>query len=146
MDWSKLAMALFNKNPWENSPLPKGELSERIMDTYTSSTVSIPPLAMLPKDHKVVEGPIPAARPVCLCTSSINLRPSDILSEVLTPIARVEGRGIESESTEESLFHIDEANRKVREEYSRGEDTEGELVIGSYLMFTSPTIFLSISE
>ena len=77
------------------------------------------------------KGKVPSARPVCLCTSSINLRPSDILSEVLTPIARVEGRGIESESTEESLFYIDEANIKVREEYSRGEDTEGELVIGS---------------
>ena len=30
----------------------KGERNrERVMDMYTSSTVSIPPLAMLPKDH-----------------------------------------------------------------------------------------------
>ena len=44
---------------------------ERVMDAYTSNMVSIPPLAMLPKDHKKVEGPVPASRPVCLCTSSI---------------------------------------------------------------------------
>ena len=73
---------------------------ERVMDTYSTDTVSIPPLAMLPNDHKQMVGSVPTARPVCICTSSVNLRPSDILSEVLTPIAREEGREIESESTE----------------------------------------------
>ena len=67
---------------------------ERVMDTYSTDTVAIPPLAM-PKDHKVVQGPIPAARPVCLCTSSINLRPSDILSELIAPITREEGSKVE---------------------------------------------------
>ena len=89
---------------------------KRVMDTYMSETVSIPPLAMLPKDHKKVQGTVPAARPVCLCTSAINLRPSDILSEVLAPIAREEGKFVESESTEENIYYIDETNRKVREE------------------------------
>ena len=101
------------------------------MDKYTTSAASIPPLAMLPKDHKPVQGPIPATRPVCLCTSSINLRPSDILSEVLAPIAREEEKYIESESTEECLYHVDEANRLVREERSSGELVEGELIVGS---------------
>ena len=84
---------------------------ERVMDTYTSDTVSIPPLAMMSKDHKQMVGEAPATRPVCLCTSSVNLRSSDILSEILTPIARERGKGIESESTEESIYYLDEANR-----------------------------------
>ena len=62
-----------------------GRNRERVMDTYSTETVSIPPLAMMPKDHKQMVNNIPAVRPVCLCTSSVNLRPSDILSEVLIP-------------------------------------------------------------
>ena len=86
----------------------RGDLNrERVMDTYSTDTVAIPPLAMMPKDHKVVVGSVPAVRPVCLCTSTVNLRPSDILSEVLCPIAREEGRHIESKSTEESIYYVD---------------------------------------
>ena len=86
------------------------------MDTYTSDSVSIPPLAMMAKDHKNKVGDVPATRPVCLCTGSINIRPSDILSEVLIPIAREEGMEVECESTEETLYYVEEANRQVREE------------------------------
>ena len=53
-----------------------------------------------------------------MCTSSVNLRPSDILSEVLTPIAKEEGRHIESECTEESIYYVDKANEQIREEIS----------------------------
>ena len=52
---------------------------ERVMDTYTSDSVSIPPLAMMAKDHKKTVGDVPVTRPVCLCTGSINLRSSDII-------------------------------------------------------------------
>ena len=101
------------------------------MDTYTTDSVSIPPLAMLPKDHKQMVGSVPVARPVCLCTSSVNLRASDILSEVLAPIAREEGKELESESTEESIFYVDRANEKIREEYKRGIESDTMVVIGS---------------
>ena len=104
---------------------------ERVMDTYTTDTVSIPPLAMMPKDHKSMVGSVPAVRPVCLCTSSINLRASDILSEVLTPIAREEGKNIESESTEESIYYVDKANKEIREELERGIVSDTDIIIGS---------------
>ena len=86
---------------------------------------------MMAKDHKTKVGNVPATRPVCLCTSSINLRPSDILSDVLTPIAREGGVGIESESTEETIYYIDEANRQVREERERGIESDTDYIVGS---------------
>ena len=85
----------------------------------------------MPKDHKNKVGDIPATRPVCLCTGSINIRPSDILSDILTPIAKEEGKGIESESTEETLYYIEEANRQIREEWERGIESDTGVIVGS---------------
>ena len=93
------------------------------MDAYSTDTIAIPPLAPMPKDHKRTQGQVPATRPVCLCTESINVRPSDILSDILAPIAREEGRTVESESTEESLYYVAEANKRLKEENNQTEET-----------------------
>ena len=86
---------------------------------------------MMAKDHKNKVRDVPATRPVCLCTGSINIRPSDILSEVLTPIAREEGMEVECESTEETLYYVEEANRQVREEWERGIESDTSVIVGS---------------
>ena len=50
---------------------------------------------------------------------------------MLTPIAREEERQLESESTEESIYYIDKANKEIREEIERGIESETGVVIGS---------------
>ena len=99
------------------------------MEAYSTEVCAIPPLATMPKDHKETDSPVPKTRPVCLCSSSMNGRSSDILSDVLNPIGRERGRHIESESTEESLNYVKVANEKIKEMRKAG--IEMEMVIGS---------------
>ena len=72
---------------------------------------------------------MPKTRPVCLCSSSMNGRPSEILSDILVPVGRERGKYVESESTEESLYNLEKANETVREWKEKGEGID--LVIGS---------------
>ena len=83
----------------------------RMRETLINHTVQVPTMSLLVKDHKdVPEGALPPTRPVVSGCSSMNRNISDILSEVLEPVARQMEGVNEFLSTEESLNMVDQLN------------------------------------
>ena len=66
-----------------------GNNSERTMNAYSSSSCTVPPLSINPKDHKAREvNGDPKTRPICDGSQSMNCRLSDILCKILTPLLK----------------------------------------------------------
>ena len=75
-----------------------------------NKTAAIPNLSLLIKDHKPVQpGEIPKSRPVCSSQESMNIHLSNLMSEILDPLADNCG-GIETVSTEDLLSEVDKLN------------------------------------
>ena len=103
----------------------RGKNQERTLDAYSTTSCIIPPLSINPKDHKEGEkNGDPKSRPVCDGSSCQNSRLSDVLCEILTPVAKeMEGES-EVESSEELLNVIEKINDETRRKIEKREGKE----------------------
>ena len=88
--------------------------SGRHRETRINKSCNIPPLRLLVKDHKVWDpskGP-PQTRPVCSSNVGQNVHLSDIVSDVLEPVATAR-KTMEIISVEDWLSQVDAHNAKV---------------------------------
>ena len=84
--------------------------TKRFRETMLNKTAAIPNLSLLIKDHKPVKpGEIPKSRPVCASNESMNIHLSNLMSEILDPLAD-NCEGIETVSTEDLLSEVDQIN------------------------------------
>ena len=97
---------------------------DKVRNNLRSEQVSIPNLYALIKDHKeIVEGEPVKTRPVCGATESPNGQLSNILSDIINAITKVEDKlDTECRSSEEMRAGVNEVNNR------EGED---ERIIGS---------------
>ena len=88
---------------------------QRCKDSYHTLSGISPTFTVMPKDHKDMVGGIPKDRPLCKASSGscMNGRLSDLLTDLLTPVAREKGKHT-CRSTEGMLNHIEKANIKLR--------------------------------
>ena len=87
---------------------------DRHRETKINQSCSVPSMYLLVKDHKVwspEEGP--KSRPVCGVNSWMNVHFSDVVSEVLEPIATARKGTAEVISTDDMLSKANEYNDKV---------------------------------
>ena len=89
---------------------------ERMFNNLIVSGVDIPEMSLLVKDHKIWQResdiPVPT-RPVVSGNVNINTHLSELISEILEPIA-LELEGNEIQSSEEALARIDSLNSYVK--------------------------------
>ena len=91
---------------------------DKVRSNLRSEQVSIPNLYALIKDHKeIVEGEAVKVRPVCGATESPNGQLSNILSDFINAITKVEDKyNTECRSSEEMRAGVDEVNNREGEE------------------------------
>ena len=89
---------------------------DRVLDKVTSQGCEVPPMYLLLKDHKKVspDSLIPT-RPVVSGCSSMSVHITNILSDILEPLARRLGIEYEFQSTEDLLAKIDNYNDRLQE-------------------------------
>ena len=87
----------------------------RVRDCYHTLSGITPVFTTMPKDHKEMSGEVPPNRPLCKASTSscMNGRLSDILTDLLTPIAKEKGVHT-CKSTEGMLHNISETNKILR--------------------------------
>ena len=94
----------------------KGE--QRVRSTMNEGITVIPKMSNLTKDHKattVINGEeVPATRPICNATVTMNQRILNTLTEVLGGLFKSEEKTCEATSTEDMLYQVEELNRKIR--------------------------------
>ena len=86
---------------------------DRMRESLIHKSHQIPVMSLLVKDHKA-NGPdgLPSTRPVVGACKGMNVPLSDLLSELLEPIASTLESSGEAISSEHMLNSIDELNRK----------------------------------
>ena len=99
---------------------------ERLRRAMHEKSTIIPPLVLQQKDHKAIKDGIPAVRPVCEASRTINQRMSDMLTDVLQA-EYATGHTTEAISTEDFLSKIEGMNHRIR----KGEIDSENLTIGS---------------
>ena len=122
IDWdtAKYLKNQVNSHMWWLSRIvsyAKNTDQERMQNNLTVSGIDIPEMSLLVKDHKPWQEdsgkPVPT-RPVVSGNVNINTHLSELLSEILEPVA-LELEGYEVQSSEEALAKIDELNKYIRE-------------------------------
>ena len=85
--------------------------TERVLDTIADHGVEVPPMYLLVKDHKKVDGSgLPPTRPVVSACASMGVHLTNVLSDILEPLANKIGTSFEFISTEDLLSKIDKHN------------------------------------
>ena len=90
---------------------------ERMTNNLMVSDLDLPQMNILIKDHKSwtqQSGKVVPSRPVVSGNCSINTHLSELISEIVEPIA-LEADGSEVQSSEELLHMIDDVNNKISE-------------------------------
>ena len=85
----------------------------RMRETLLRKSYQVPPLSLLIKDHKVMnEEGLPSTRPVVSACRGMNVPLSDLLSEILEPLARDLMNSNKVISSEHLLNMIDSLNKE----------------------------------
>ena len=87
---------------------------KRVNGAYYTEAGVVPVLSTMVKDHKPLEEGQPKTRPVVSCSTSVNGRLSEFVSDVLVPVA-IAQHSDECLSSEEMLYHVGEAAGEIRE-------------------------------
>ena len=101
--------------------------SDRIRETMLNNSLSLCPLYLLYKDHKGwtwEKGPVPPTRPVASGNRGMNMHLSEILSDILEPVADGVENTCEVISTEDMVARLLRVDRSLEnwseEEWLRG--------------------------
>ena len=77
------------------------------------------------KDHKVITpGQLPKTRPIVSSGAGMNCQLSNILSELLEPIAEMSTNSKEVISSEDLLSRVDKINKKLKKRQAMGDNTD----------------------
>ena len=106
--------------------------SDRMRETMLNNSLSLCPLYLLFKDHKgwsLAKGPVPPTRPVASGNRGMNMHLSEILSEILEPIADEAKNTCEVISTEDmvaKMLRVDKSLKNwTKYEWLRGITCDG---------------------
>ena len=107
----------------------KGE--QRVRSTMNENVTVIPKMSNLVKDHKapisMEDQMVPATRPVCNASVTMNQRVSNTLTETLGALFKAENETCEAVSTEDMIHQVDVLNSKIRSQKLNPKD----LMVGS---------------
>ena len=90
--------------------------TERFRETMLTNSLSVCPLYLLYKDHKgrdLSKGPVPPTRPVASGNRGMNMNMSEILSDILEPIADGVEDSYEVISTEDMVARMIKVDRSL---------------------------------
>ena len=87
--------------------------TDRMRETLIQKSQQVPPMCLLIKDHKPLsQSGLPQTRPVVTANLGMNVPLSDILSDLLEPVASAMENSGQVASSEHMLFMIDQLNRE----------------------------------
>ena len=83
-----------------------------LLEVSQAKDINPPPVSFLWDTHKEFQD-MPPTRPVCNASLGPISRTSELLSLILTPITNARSDNVDSDSTEDMLFAIEEANKAL---------------------------------